>query len=227
MESQRRGGIGERLRRMVLGHRAQLIDRLERDVQDLQRTVRDPATVRALVAEALQEELKAAPAEVAAALLPTLETHFARRAAPSGLRHARASLSWLSAIVVAMLASLAVNTWRPQGTGVSEATEARPEHQAPTAPQAVLLEQRSDGFGLGQSTLPDDQLAREVRARLAGCPELVGAPISFSVKDGWVWLRGETSTAGREAVTHALADLGDQAFVVNQLTTTDAALAQR
>lgn len=226
MESQRRGGISERLRCVVLGHRAQLIDQLERDVQYLQRAVGDPATVRTLVAEALQEELKAAPATVAAALMPTLETHFARRAAASA-PHARPSMSWLSAIVVAILASLAVNTWRPQGTGVSEATEAKPEHPAATAPQAVLLEQRSDGFGLGQSTLPDDQLAREVRARLAGCPELVGAPISFSVKDGWVWLRGETSRVGREAAVRALADLGDQAFVVNQLTTAESALAQR
>jgi hypothetical protein len=227
MESQGREGIGERLRRLVLGHRAQLIDRLERDVQDLQRTVRDPARVRALVGEALREELRAAPAEVAAALMPTLETHFTGRGTSAVPEHGRSSLSWLSAVVVAMLASLAVSTWRPQGAGVSEATEGMPERQVVPAPQTVILEQRRDGFGLGQSTLTDDQLVHEVRTRLANCPELAGAAISFSVKDGWVWLRGETSVGGREAATRGLEDLADRAFVVNQLTTPDGTLAQR
>jgi len=120
-----------------------------------------------------------------------------------------------------MLVGLAVNIWRPQGAGVSEATEAMPQRQG------VILEQRNDGFGLGQSPLTDEQLVREVRSRLAKCPDLAGAAISFSVKDGWVWLRGETTAAGREAATHALADLADQAVVVNQLTTTDGALAER
>lgn len=230
MESHGHAGMGEWVRRFVLGHRVHVIDRLDREVQDLQQAVRDPATVRALVAAALREELSTAPAEVAAALMPTIEERLAARETTTTPQRSRPPLSWLSAIVVAMLASLAVSTWRPQGAGVSQATEANPERpvaQAP-APQAVILEQRNDGFGLAQSRLTDDDLAREVRARLAGCSDLVGVPMSFSVKDGWVWLRGESSARGREAATRALEDLSDRAFVVNQLVVgTNEALAQR
>ena len=216
MESEGHVGIGEWVRRWVLGDRVYVIDRLERDGRDLQKAVDDRATIRAIVAEALREDLRSAPDDIAAALMPTLEQQFAPRQRDV-TPHSRRSLSWVSAALAAMFISLAVSTWRPQGAGVSQATEADPEPpvaQAP-APHAVVLEQRSDGFGLGQSRLTDEELAREVRTRLANCPELAGAPVSFSVKEGWVWLRGESSFGGREAATRALEGLS--AFVVNQV----------
>jgi hypothetical protein len=228
MESRGHAGIGEWLRRVVLGHRVYVIDQLEREVRDLRKAVDDRATARALIVEVLREDLRSAPDEIAAALMPTFEQQFAPRQRDV-TSHSRRSLSWVSAALAAMLISLAVSTWRPQGAGVSQATEADPERQVAQAPapHAVVLEQRNDGFGLGQSRLTDEELVREVRTRLANCPELAGAPVSFSVKEGWVWLRGESSSGGREAATRALEGLS--AFVVNQVVVapTSEVVAQR
>jgi len=85
-------------------------------------------------------------------------------------------------------------------------------------PISTVWEDLSMGFGLGQAHVADGELAREVDRRLASCNELAGARIHFSVKDGWVWLRGEATARGRSAADRALADLGDGVLVVNQLT---------
>jgi hypothetical protein len=88
---------------------------------------------------------------------------------------------------------------------------------APQPPATVILEQSERGFGLGLAGFSDEELARAVRQRLSGCAELIGAPVSFAVKDGWIWLAGEASAAGREAASRALAGLGDDVMVVNQI----------
>ena len=87
---------------------------------------------------------------------------------------------------------------------------------------AAQRQQRGDGFGLGEAKLGDTELAALVRTRLAACPELADARIDFSVKDGWVWLRGVATADGRKAAEQALGDLQPGVFVVNQLALTAA-----
>ncbi|HVN83422.1 MAG TPA: BON domain-containing protein [Candidatus Binatia bacterium] len=212
-----------RLRQMLVGNHSQVTERLERELDELRRTLRDPLALRALVIEALHDESLADPATVAEALGPALQ-HWGHEhpRTPPRLPGARAR-SWLPLIVVVAVGAAAAG-WRGHGSVVRAATE------QVTHPQSVqqlhdvvpMIEERHDGFGLGNASRSDAELVGEVRTRLSGCRDLVGARLSFSVTNGWVWLRGESSGRAREAATRALADLGDDVMVVNQLIVSDA-----
>lgn len=212
--------VMDRLRQMLRGNHAEMTARLEREVEELRRTLHDPAVLRALVVEALQEEIAADPSAVATVLTPALDELMRQRAAATPRATAR-PWSWLPVLIVITGVGAALMNWRGHGSMVSAATEQAPA--ALTAHAVVpVVEQHDDGFGLGRATRSDAEIVRDVRARLAGCPELIGASVSFSVKDGWVWLRGEASAGGRDAATHALADLGQGVFMVNQLVVSEA-----
>jgi BON domain len=213
--------VADRLRRWLLGEHAETTERLRREVEELRQLVCDPAVLRVRVLAALHDEVTAAPAGVAAALAPVVDDMIRQRTAPPEVpRRGRRHWPWLSAVAAACMAGLGfLMMWQGGGAAVS----ASAEQIASPAPSAVparvaIAEERSDGFGLGQAKLSDEALAREVRSRLAACDELIGASVSFSVKDGWVWLRGEATIAGREAASRALAGLGEGVLVVNQLT---------
>ena len=273
-------GFAKRLRTLLFGDQGEAVVRLNRDVEEMRRILRDPATLRPVVLEALRQEVHATPDDIAALLTPVVQELVRQQAMtqappPRDLRARR----WLplGVIVLAVCGGgVALTSLKARGPVVSEAAAvnsaesvltvaaAQVAAEAAGAPapsrllkkecdtlrqaqgerntamesgrgsahaepveawggvsqqpaRAVIVEERSDGFGLGDAALSDGELAREVRGRLTGCEELAGASVSFSVKDGWVWLRGETSASGREAAEQALSDLGHGAFVVNQL----------
>jgi hypothetical protein len=119
------------------------------------------------------------------------------------------------------MASLLLLIWRGPAATVIAATERQPASAgaaAASSPGPILEEPAAHVFGLGQAELRDDDLAHAVRERLGACEQLTGATVKFSVKDGWVWLRGHASATGRDAADRALADLGAGVVVVNQLS---------
>lgn len=213
------GRMAERLRRLVLGDHGEITAQLQREVAELRTALRDPAMVRALIIEALYEEARSAPAEVAAALRPAVEGMLQQPRAGQRSRHRWPWLSGATAVaitaVVAVLSQANVAAISSASASAAAGTGAAP---AAPVPISTVWEDLSMGFGLGQASVADTELAREVDRRLATCSELAGARIHFSVKDGWVWLRGETTASGRAAADRALADLGNGVLVVNQLT---------
>lgn len=210
------GRVAERLRRMVLGDHGEITAQLQREVAELQAALRDPAMVRALIIEALYEEARSAPTEVAAALRPAMEGMLQSR------RARRRRWPWLSStiavVITAAVAVLSQANVAALGSASARATAAGAAPPVKPVPVSTVWQDPSVGFGLGQAHVPDSALAHEVTRRLAACKELAGARIRFSVKDGWVWLRGEATASGRAAADHALADLGDDVLVVNQLS---------
>ncbi len=218
------------LRRMLLGDRLESstaeVERLRREIDDLRRqteqmrqVVADPATVRPLLAEVLRQECSAEPSRFAAALRPVVEDCLSRREASLKLRRSRRSLGWLSAGAALFTVALVLVIGRANVTRVIEAKDAvaRESVREALAPQAVTIQEQKGGFGLGEASRSDADLVRQVRARLSSCRELFGSRVALSVADGWVWLRGTSTPAGRAAADRALADLGDGVFVVNQL----------
>jgi osmotically-inducible protein OsmY len=119
------------------------------------------------------------------------------------------------AAAVALIAILVL----PRGAGIREATAESSVDATAVQPASVIIEERNDGFGLGDAQISDEELAQQVRDRLGACKELVDARVSFSVKDGWVWLRGEATPRARRAAEEALQALPPGSFVVNQLVT--------
>jgi len=214
------GRMAERLRRLVLGDHGEITAQLQREVAELRAALRDPAMVRALIIEALYEEARSAPAEVAAALRPAMEGMLPQPQAEQRSRHRWPWLSGTTALAITAVVAVLSQA------NVAAVSSASARASAPLAPGAVsahvpvstIWEDLSMGFGLGQAHVADGKLAREVDRRLASCNELAGARIHFSVKDGWVWLRGEATASGRAAADRSLADLGDGVLVVNQLT---------
>ena len=219
--------VMDRLRQMLLGSHSQVTARLERELDELRRSVRDPSTLRALVVEALQEEINADPSRVAAVLTPALDQLTRARAAA---KPSTPSRQWalLPVLIAVAAAGLGAMSWRGHSSAVNAATQKSPATETGN-PMVALVEERSDGFGLGEAARNDAELVREVRARLSGCVALAGAQVSFSVRDGWVWLRGEASADGRAAAARALDGLGPGVLVVNQLVATDSTdkLAER
>lgn len=88
---------------------------------------------------------------------------------------------------------------------------------APPPGQAAILRFGSWGFGLGEAKLSDGEIAGEVERRLRALPELAGERIDVSVRDGWVWLRGNVDSAARAAVEKALVGLPEGVVLVDQL----------
>lgn len=221
MRMQSEGGVIEWLRAAVLGDRDVRIARLSRDVDALWDALRSPSTVRPLITDALRQQTEASPNEMAALLAPVVERLLRERETPPPARRGGRWLPAVAATLVAVTGAVAITngTWR--GSALTEAAAGSRSESADAAPpalaRAVVLQEGSFGFGLGGAAISDDELAQAVRSRLARCPELVGAPVSFSVTDGWVWLHGKTSADGRDAAARALSDLGGGAFVVNQL----------
>jgi hypothetical protein len=214
------------MRRVALGEYAETTLQLKREVEELRRALDDSAALRARVIEGLHAEAQAAPEKLAAALAPVVDELLRQRSNGRPLRSTRHYWPWMSALTAAGAAAVVLMNWHGPAAVVSAATEQAPalasavEYAA--VPLAPILEEQSVGFGLGQASRRDDELAREVRARLSVCEQLQGAKVQFSVKDGWVWLRGGVSASGRDAADRALADLGDGVVVVNQLAAADA-----
>lgn len=226
------GGVIGCVRRIVLGEVPEVLaqlqhasDGLQRDVAAVRRELetqqlawRDPALLQPLVAAVLRDELTRASPDVMAALKCVVERQLSHE--PDEVRQSvRVRPRWPLAATAVLIASLIL----PRVTGISEATPRGPGVAAGRAAGPVVLEQRGDGFGLGRAQLTDEQLAALVRLRLGGCHELAGARVSFSVKDGWVWLRGVATPRGRRAAEQALAGIDDGVFVVNQLVAPSAA----
>lgn len=204
------------------------LTRLEARVEDQKRALSDPGTVQPLVGAALAAAATGAADELSAALRPLVDRLVGERL--------RARQRWQLAAAIAVAGGGAVLFWWWHGQeGASLAAQTPPavvaapvEEVARAAEEEVrnvVLEERDEGFGLGLAERSDADLAGAVRARLGRCRELAGLPVSFSVKDGWVWLRGEASARGREAAGQALADLGGGVVVVNQIAETEPALA--
>jgi hypothetical protein len=227
-ENEGRGVVGW-LRRVALGEYAETTLQLKREVEALRRALDDSAALRARVIEGLHAEAQAAPEKLAAALAPVVDELLRQRGNGRPLRSPRHYWPWMSALTAASAVAVVLMNWYGPAAVVSAATEQAPapavEYAAvphATVPLAPILEEQGVGFGLGQASIRDEDLAREVRARLSACEQLTGARLQFSVQDGWVWLRGEVSASGRDAADGALADLGDGVVVVNQLAVSDA-----
>jgi BON domain len=221
-----------RVRLWLTAPQADKIEQLRHDVQDLQRQVQDPARLRPLVAAALREELATVPPAVLAALVPAVRECLREGAAGETVRSSHRIWSGLMAVVGLVLVGSAGTGWAPQDVGVTAARAVSRAPQVPPAPSALAVNLQEDDagtFGLNPSKKTDAALSRLVRARLQGCAALAGAHIRFAVKDGWVWLRGETTAAGRAAAAAALRDVGTGVLVVNQLRIAPApqTLAQR
>jgi len=221
----------ERVRTLFLSDLAERVGILQSDVQQLRRQVEqqqealnDPATFESVVTAALREHARCAPDELADVLAPLVQRLVRVSAAPPQ-SPPPSSRGWVVGAMAVLLITLII----PRITATSEATvEVVPAAQAaqaapvsvPAAPKVVILEERHEGFGLGEAVVSDGDLAREVRRRLAACPELQDAQVSFAVNDGWVWLRGEASDEGRKAAEQALRDVQPGVFVVDQLAVT-------
>jgi hypothetical protein len=201
-------GVRQWLARLLSREFQAAVTRLECDVEEVRSALRNPATIRPLVLAALRDE----PA-VAAALQPVVEAVLRRNAAPATRQRAFHRNGWAVAAAVALIAILVI----PRVAGVSEATAESPLVASAKQPTSVIIEERDDGFGLGDAQVSDAELAQQVRNRLTACKELADARVSFSVKDGWVWLRGEATPRARRAAEEALQDLRNGIFVVNQL----------
>jgi hypothetical protein len=72
--------VVDRLRQMLLGNHSQVTARLERELDEMRRRLRDPGAIRSLVVEALHEEVKSVSADIASA--PTSANGLARPACP-------------------------------------------------------------------------------------------------------------------------------------------------
>ncbi|MFI5396649.1 MAG: hypothetical protein ACHQ9S_14035 [Candidatus Binatia bacterium] len=223
MRGQHGRGLVERLRRVVLGDYAQTTLQLKHEIEELRRTLDDSATLRARLVEGLHEEAQTAPERLAAALMPVVDQLLRQRTASPSQPSTRHYWPWLSALTAAGVAAVVLMNWHGPAAVVSAATEQAPASavEYAAAPLPPILEEQAAGFGLGQASVRDEELAREVRARLSVCEQLMGARVLFSVKDGWVWLRGGVSAGGRDAADRALADLGEGVVLVNQLTVSD------
>jgi hypothetical protein len=208
----------EWLRRLLMGDLREVVVRLQQELEDQRHALCDPSTIRPLVVAALQEEVRQAPADMAAVLAPIadrlLSNHemvvrrdMSRPPAPPHLGN-----RWLLGATAVVIAALAM----PRVAGTSKAALEAPA--VATAPAPVIIEERNEGFGLAQADLTDEGFTQQVRAQLSACSELANARVSFSVKDGWVWLRGSASAEGREAAERALRSIGHGIFVINQLT---------
>ncbi len=216
----------DRWRAILLGNRAEQIGELAREVARMRAALQDPEFLRPAIQAAVQAELRSVLGELATEIAAAVRD--ASQPPPAAASHLlggwRASLPRTVARAgaicgLALLATAsAIAPWEPHIRAAAESEGAVPASAlALSAPRAVVLEQRYDGFGLGQARLADGEIAREVRRRLAACPELAGSAVSFSVREGWVWLRGETTESGRAAAERALAGLAPGIFVVNQI----------
>jgi len=188
------------------------------DLKRQRECLADPERLRPLIAPALGAAAARSPEEMAAALRPIVEELAWRRqrGATARRRRRRAVALAAAAALVAFGAGATVvapGLWSATA-GAPPAATARP----PGAPASTLqLEQTDAAFGLGRAGVGDDELSRAVRARLEERAELAGARLSFAVKDGWVWLRGQADESARRVADEALADLGDEVVVVNQI----------
>lgn len=203
----------ERLRRRLLAGVEADIARLERELEAQRAALSDPERLRPLLGSAIGDAAGHSPEALAAALRPIVEelVRQPQRAAASRRRRGWASVG--AATVVVLVAGAAF----PRSTALAPARiESGAPRRTPDSP-AVRLEETDAGFGLGQSGVSDEDLARAVRDRLEGRPELAGTRLRFAVKEGWVWLRGQADEATRRAAGEALADLGEEVVVVNQI----------
>lgn len=221
MTERQGGGLAERLRRAVLGPYGEATARLDAKIGQLQRRLADPDALRPLVIEALRREVQDAPAALARALLPMVDEMLRARGYGGPPRRARRYWPWLTLLTATGIAGLLLLSWRGPAAMVNAATE-RQQVTADARAVAAIAEDHPPGiFGLRQTDLRDEDLADAVRQRLSACEQLTGAAVQFSVKDGWVWLRGQATAGGRNCAEHALADLGAGVVVVNQLAIID------
>jgi hypothetical protein len=220
------------LREAFLGRERARLARLEREVQLLRRDPSPPVISPEVLLETLRQMAQSHPQEVATVLESVRargdETAVARVRQPR-----RSPRRWSVTVVAAATVLLAAARGdlhddpaprAPVKDGESArrldpgaVVEARPPNVREARAPSVVLEETELGFGLGESARTDDELRIEVRDRLASLPELAGTRVRLSVRDGWVWLRGEATPDAREAATAALDDLGAGVLVVNQL----------
>ncbi len=228
MTKRRGGGLAEWVRRALLGRYVDMIAQLEEEMQRLQRTLADPNVLRLQVAEALHRQLQEAPAAFATALAPVVDELLRARSPGDPPPGARRYWPWLTLLTATGTAGLLLLGWRGPTAMVSAATERVPAAVGVHATGAVAPMREEPGagvFGLGQTEVPDEALAHTVSERLSACEQLAGTTLRFSVKDGWVWLRGHATANGRDAAERALADLGSGVIVINQLAVTDSPAA--
>lgn len=217
----------ERLRRHLLAGVEADIARLRQEVEAQRAALKQAESLRPLLAE-IEERTARPPEQIAAELRPFIEDLVRQRESQRARERSRRRRR--AAAVVAAVAAIGAGGlwwWRNGSAELSLAARAEAraaaavppvEASAPAVAAARLVREESiAGFGLGQSTADDADLEEAVRARLSACPSLAGAEIRFAAKDGWVWLRGRASDAGREAAGEALAGLGDGVVVVNQI----------
>jgi hypothetical protein len=220
MRERRGTGLVEWLGRALVGDYLETTVRLEQEIEQLKRTLDDPDVLRPLVTEALHRQAEDAPTALAAALTPLLDELLRQRSLSDPQQTSRRYWPWLSLLTATGTAGLLLLSWRGPAAMVSAATERVPASagaHAAVSPGPSLDEHAAGVFGLGHAELRDEELAHTVRERLGACEQLTDATVTFSVKDGWVWLRGHASASGRDAADRALADLGAGVVVVNQL----------
>lgn len=225
MRGRQGSGLAEWLRRAVLGPYVDRIARLDGELARLQRTVSDPEALRPLVTEAFHREVQDAPAALVTALVPVVEELLRARSLASPPGKARRYWPWLTMATTAGAAGLLLLSWRGPAAMVSAATGRAPVGTDTRSVAAIIEEPPEHAFGLGQAEWRDEGLAHTVRERLSTCAEIASGGVQFSVKDGWVWLRGHATASGRDAAERALADLGGGVVVINQIAVTDAAVA--
>ena len=206
------------------------IARLERELEAQKAALRRAEALSPLVAK-LEERSARPPEELAGELRPFIEEMVRAGARAQAARRRRL----LAVATVALAGGAGLVWWWQNHSALVFAHTARVLDPAPGAarvvaaprseaerapdPPALVLAERGDGFGLGQASLADADLAVAVRSQLGRCSELAGAELSFAVKDGWVWLRGRAAEEARDAASRALADLGEGVVVVNQIET--------
>lgn len=215
-----------RLRQRMTAELRQDLERLARAVEGQGAAWRDPEALRPLVDDALAAQAARQPERLAEALRPIVTGLVRAEERRRALRRRR-----VIAAVLAVSGGAGLLLWRhevprsvaaPHLPSLAMTAPAATAGEGPTAAgealAAVVLAEDEGGFGLGHAARSDAELAGEVRQRLARCAPLRGAEVSFAVREGWVWLRGRASEAGREAAAAALGDLGEGVVVVNQIT---------
>jgi len=225
MMARRNGGLAKQLRYAVLGPYVNTIARLDEEIARLHRTLADPDALRPLVTEALHREVQDAPTALAGALAPVVDELLRARSLVRPQRPVRRPYwPWLTLLTAAGAAGLLLLSWRVPAAMVSATTGralVATGSPASVAAAPIREEPAAAVFGLGETDVRDEELARTVGERLSTCDELAGATVRYSVRDGWVWLRGQATANGRDAAERALAQLGTGVVVVNQLAVTD------
>lgn len=211
------------LRPQLLGGVEAEIARLQREIDRQRAALADLEGLRPQIDQMLAAEARPGSVPTAASLQPMIEAMLRRRERERSRRRWRAA-----AAMIALTGGSALVAWRwplelarfdPAREHVAHepAPAAAQVAEPQPAPPALTLVEQREGFGLAQAQRSDTDLAAEVRARLLGCPELAGVELRFSVKDGWIWLRGAAGEGARHAADRALADLGQGVLVVNQI----------